>query len=281
MTRLTQAGHIVVGTLWFEDYMASMGSRAGRQLLESAELIDVPRHLDADERSRAAELATTDRSIRAAMAAPDDGLTQVLAAGPELLRRWEHAPPYARAAITAAADARRIGILTPLSRELLVEAMAGYLSEAHRVAPTELWLREIAGYAEQGVNETTVAALQPVASRQPGTLAGYRAADYLAQHLNARRRTQCPPESLWKALIERLDSGEDIRRLRDAAAARMRYHLQEHALRKLSAAGDAYACVELALLLVRQDRIDAAVSALVACVSVTPTPRRRREHSPG
>jgi hypothetical protein len=262
LARLRRNGHIVVGTLWFEDYTASQTSRVERAVLEFAEMIDVPRYLDVNECERARKLASTDSSIRAALDSGDDGMTQVLAAGPELLRLWEHAPPYARAAIAAAADARRLGILAPLSRELLLEAMAGYLGEGDRVAPPDGWWQVVTSYAERPINETTVAALIQVAGREPGTLAGYRAADYLAQHLRSQRRFQCPPESFWTALIDRLNSVEDIRRLRDAAAARMRYRLQEKALRKLSALGDRQAVVDLAFLLVRQDRIDAAVSVL-------------------
>jgi hypothetical protein len=275
VARLKRAGHIVVGTLWFDDYTARKDSRvngpADRELLGFADVIDVPPHLRDDEYRRARKLAATDSSIRAALEATDggqtdDGLTQVLAAGPELLRLWEHAPPYARAAIKAAADARRLGILSPLSPDLLVEAMAGYLSPADRVASPDSWLQEVTSYAVRPINETTVAPLSKVAGRRSGTLAGYVAADYLAQHLRVQRRVKCPPESFWRSLINRLDSTDDLRRIRDAAAARMRYRLQEQALRRLSALGDGHAYIELAYLLVRQDRIDAAVSVLIECL---------------
>jgi hypothetical protein len=262
LAKLRRNGHIVVGTLWFEDYAVSQTSRVERAVLEFAEMIDVPRYLDADECKRARKLASTDSSIRAALGSGDDGMTQVLAAGPELLRLWQHAPPYARAAIAVATDARRLGILTPLSRELLLEAMAGYLSEGDRVTTPDRGWQVVTSYAERPINETTVAALIRVAGRESGTLAGYRAADYLAQHLRVQQRAQCPPESFWTALIDRLNSVDDLRRLRDAAAARMRYRLQETALRKLAALGDRQALVDLAFLLVRQDRIDAAISVL-------------------
>ncbi|MFI5955230.1 hypothetical protein [Cryptosporangium sp. NPDC051539] len=273
MARLKQAGHIVVGTLWSDDYLARKGSRAKglaeRELLGSVDPIDVPSRLEDQEYRRARELAATDSSIRAALDAHDDGLTQVLAAGPDLLSRWRHAPPYARAAITAAADARRLGILTPLSPDLLVDAMAGYLSPRDLVAPPESWLQEVVSYAASPINRTTVAALSPAAS-QPGILAGYRAADYLAEYLAMHRRVECPPESLWTALISHLGSADDLRRLCDAAAARMRYHLQEQALRRLAARGEHRAAIELAFLLVRRDRIDEAVSVLIDAMRPPP-----------
>lgn len=267
VAKLLRDGHIVVGTLWSEDYMAYMHSRAGRaaerELLVFAEKIDVPRHFRGEEQRSARRLAATDSSIRAALEAADDGLTQVLAAGPELVRRWEHAPPYARAAITAAADARRLGILSPLSPELLLDAMVDYLSRADRATSRRRWLEEVESYAVRPVNETSLAALPRDAGERLRTPAGYRAADFLAHQLRAQRRMQCPPASLWTALIDRIEGKDEIRRLADGAAARMRYRLQERALRRLAALGDGDACVELAFLLIRRDDIDAAMSVLM------------------
>ena len=267
MARLVRAGHIVVGTLWFEDYMACMYSRntgaTERELLAFAEPIDVPRYFQAEEQRNALRLAATDSRIRAALEARDDGLTQVLAAGPELVRRWEHAPPYARAAITAAADARRLGILSPLPPDLLLDAMSGYLSRLEQAASRESWLEEVNSYAAQSINETSIAALPRQIGERPEIPAGFRAADFLAQRLRAQRRVQCPPESLWIALIDRLDDKDEIRRLGDAAGARMRYRLQARALDRLATLGDSDACAELAFLLIRWDELDAAELVLV------------------
>ncbi len=267
VARLVRAGHIVVGTLWFEDYVARMDSRATgaaeRELLLFAEKIDVPRYFRPEEHQSARRLAATDSAIRAALDAPDDGLTQVLAAGPELMRRWVHAPPYARAALTAAADSRRLGILSPLPPNLLLNAMSGYLSRPARATSRENWLNEVKSYAAQPINETSLAALLQEAGERSGTPPGYRAADFLAQQLRAQRRVQCPPESLWMALIDHLDSKDEIRRLGDAAAARMRQPLRARALQRLIALGDGDACIELAFLLIRRDDFDAAESVLV------------------
>ncbi|MEU4694886.1 hypothetical protein [Actinoplanes sp. NPDC023714] len=275
IVKLRNAGLIVVGTIWFDDFRARTTGMAARHapesgLLECADQIDVAQTLRDVERRAAETLASTDSRIRAALQVKDAELTQALAAGPELIRSWSHAPPYARAAMTAAADARRLGILTPLPSDLLVDAMAGYLTPAERVAPPSYWLREVESYAEPPVHET-VAALSKVAGRRAGTSAGYVAADYLAQHLHHERRTECPPGALWEALIDRLENAEDIRRLRDAAASRMRYRLQERALRRLSEAGDEQASAELAWLLARQDRLDAAVAVLVGWAEKRPT----------
>ncbi|MDG4794957.1 hypothetical protein [Micromonospora sp. WMMD1082] len=270
VSSLKNARMIVVGTLWSEEYTARKELRPvglpdrhadDRTLLELAEVISVESTLRDHERRTAERVAQTDARIRIALGSRDAGLTQVLAAGPDLLHRWEQAPPYARAAITAAADARRLGVHTPLAPELLVDAMAGYLLPSERVTDTARWLDDALAYAITPVHGA-VAALSPRPGRRPGTLAGYVAADYLVQRLR-QARTQCPPESLWEALIDRLEDTDDVRRVREAAAARMRHPLQERALRRLCALGDDSAHVQLAHLLVRQDRLAEAVSVLL------------------
>lgn len=73
----------------------------------------------------------------------DAGLTQVLAAGPELLRRWEHAPdPYVKAVISFAADARRLGVLSPIAEDAFESAIGGYLTSSQRVNRPPRWLAD-------------------------------------------------------------------------------------------------------------------------------------------
>jgi hypothetical protein len=107
-----------------------------------------------------------------------------------------------------------------------------------------------------------ITALSPVAGPRPGVLAGYLAADYLAQHLARVRRTQCPPDSTWTALIDRLDNINDLRRVCTSAAARMRYQHWERGLHRLCRLGDGPAHIELAQLLTRQNRIPEALEVL-------------------
>jgi hypothetical protein len=216
-----------------------------------------------DEVGRAEKIAENDSRIRLALRSNDAGLTQVLAAGPDLVHRWEQAPPYAHAVITVAADARRLGVHAPLPAALLREAMTGYLTPAERVLPPESWLEAAIPYAETPLHGT-VAALFPVAGREPGTVAGHLVADYLAQHLRQVRRSQCPPDSLWQTLADGVESPDDLRRLARSATARMRYRHAERALRRLAAFGDTPATMELANLLIRQDRLVEAFAAMRA-----------------
>jgi hypothetical protein len=79
------------------------------------------------------------------------GITEYLAAGPELLREWEDARascqgPHARGAalVAAAVDIRRAGYLSPLPRALLDKVHEQYLDDAEharipRESPAEAW----------------------------------------------------------------------------------------------------------------------------------------------
>ncbi|MGX4652774.1 hypothetical protein ACWCHM_03705 [Micromonospora sp. SCSIO 07396] len=275
---LVKSRMIVVGTLWSEEYTIRKGLRRtgspdkhadDRALLEFAQVISVPAGLVSTERTRAREIAEDDERIRIALDSSDAGLTQVLAAGPDLVHRWEQAPSYAKAVITVAADARRLGVHAPLPPALLRRAMFGYLRPVERVSPPDSWLAAAIPYAEAPLHGT-IAALSPMAGQHPGILAGYVAADYLAQHVKRVQRDRCPPDSLWEALIDGVDSLDDLRRLWGSASVRMRHQYAERALRRLCALQDGAAFLELARLLTRQDRLTEAVALLAERVRTAP-----------
>ena len=75
--------------------------------------------------------AVGDASLAAAMrAAGSDGeVTQTLAAAQELMEHWLRAPsPYGKSVITAAIDARRLGVRAPVPDAFLEAAATGYLT---------------------------------------------------------------------------------------------------------------------------------------------------------
>jgi hypothetical protein len=140
MRSVLAAGAIAVGTLWPDEYNCRIAPRRPgqpdpyaeqRELLGLAHVIDVPEAFTAAERRRAERLAADDHRLRIALSSTDAGVTQVLAAGPELIRRWANADTTdprqcaGRAIITAALDARRVGARTPLTREFLATAAPG------------------------------------------------------------------------------------------------------------------------------------------------------------
>ncbi|MDR7278007.1 hypothetical protein [Catenuloplanes atrovinosus] len=284
---LRRAGMIIVGTLWSEEYLPRTALRrpAGpdkylhdRQLLDSAIVIDVHAALSDRERETAMALAATDNRIREALeSGGGTGLPQALAGAPALVKWWEHAPnPYAQAVITAAADARRLGVGSPLPEALLREAIEGYLGHSDRAAPPESWLSEALPHATTKL-KGGVTALAPYA-RRAGALDGYVIADFLAQHIRRVHRTSCPPPSLWNALLRHVTNPDDLRRLAVAAQSRMRYRYAEAALRRLPERND-LATLDLAALLARQDRLDEAIDVLVRRMAVSPASALRDRHA--
>lgn len=281
---LVRSGNLVVGTLWPDQYAKwTSGPEDARSLMKIAFPISVPDSLTEPELEQAKEIAEYDSRIRSALQIRDAGLTQALAGGPSLVMCWEQpATPYAGAIITAAADAHRLGVQSPLSGELLARAMFGYLKASHRVRPAEQWLSQALPHATQRLYGD-VSALSPVDDGRAGTLAGYTVADYLAQHLRRKRRTAPVPQSAWLALGEHLRCPEDLRRLAGSALARLRYYYAEPVLARLVYEfDDGRAAAELADLLIRQNRFDAALDVLGRRLEADPQDRliiRKMSHA--
>jgi hypothetical protein len=285
---LMRAGTIVVGTLWSEEYLPRTAVRRtsgtdkyahDRQLLGMATAkIDVKSSLSVRERQTALTVAATDERIREALEnGGGAGLSQALAGAPVLVEWWEHAPnPYARAVLTAAADARRLGVGSPLPESLLREAIEHYLDPADRAAPPGTWLAEALPHATTRL-QGGVTALAPYA-RSAGALDGYVIADFLAQHIRRVNRTDCPPPSLWQALLHHVTNPDDLRRLAVSAQSRLRYRYAEAALRRLPELND-LATLDLAGLLTRQDRLDEALDALNRRMTVSAAPELRDRHA--
>jgi hypothetical protein len=260
---LIRAGVLIVGTVWPDDYQAaSTLYRPGpddprarvREALALAQTVDVPRRLTAAERDRTAELAAHDLRLRIALGDADLGVTQVLAAGPALVRWWEQSTDaYGAAVISAAADARRLGVTGPLGREFLADAAVGYLSSAHRATAPADWLDRALGYATTPLHGAA-SALAPVDGGAIGTVAGYVIADYLLQRARATRRTTSPPVRIWQALLEHVDDTDALTRIADQAERRMRYHTAEQVYGILAGRGSLYAVIRLVLLLSWQGR---------------------------
>ncbi|MET9262661.1 hypothetical protein [Amycolatopsis sp. NPDC004079] len=283
VTLVRATGMIVVGTLWtnsyfrFKRFSADDGDvGAEGRLIDFADLIPVPDTFSGNERRRAVKVANADSRIKAALAVSDAGVTQVLAAAPDLVISWEQAPdPYGKAVVSAAADARRLGVLCPLSSELLADALADYLTPAQRAAPVDMWLDRALAYATTPLHGL-VSALSLVAHEQAGRATGYVVADYLTQHIGKVRRAVCPPESLWAAVVAHARDADDLRRLAGTALARMRYQHAEQALRRLHQLGDRAATAQLIALLRRQDRWGEAIATADGWLAADPVDQQRR-----
>ncbi|MFC9250003.1 tetratricopeptide repeat protein [Amycolatopsis thailandensis] len=233
-----------------------------RRLLDLADVLTVPDTFSFHERRRAEFLARTDRRIRVALDTPDAGFTQVMAAGPELIRHWEHAPVYAKAVITAALDARRVGAHAPLARDYLEAAAPGYLTNRQQATPPPHWLDDALAYATELLHGAT-ATLCPVAAGM-GTITGYRVADYLHQHALRARRTEHLPDTAWHALV-RHHHPDDTELLATSAGRRGRSReaivLHQELIDRNSAGADR---TELIGLLAEQGRVNEALGLMSA-----------------
>ncbi|MEV8474030.1 hypothetical protein [Streptomyces sp. NPDC051173] len=282
---LLHAGMVIVGTIWTTEYQARVvaprrvwDSRQDedRRLLELAQVFDVADAFTAAENARAQQCAREDRRVRVALDSSDTGFTQVLAAAPDLVRHWELAPdPYAKHIITAAVDARRLGVHSPVSDDFLHAAVRGYLKGHGGVAPRD-WFHRSIEYAVAPLRGVAQA-LTPCADGNMEICTGYIAADYLLQWARGARRTVCPEDQVWRALIEHCHEPDDLERLARSAELRMRYSHAAACYERLPVVcGDWSATEALAEMLIRQGRIDDAVEVLRPAVSADWYPARSR-----
>ncbi|MFF2128857.1 sel1 repeat family protein [Streptomyces olivochromogenes] len=223
-------------TLWREDdHVLTSAPLPGqedthlqaRSLLAQANRIVVPPDFG-DEMNAVREFSTGDTSLAQALAAGTSAITQTLAAGPALLDHYNNPAGeqgvHGRALITAAIDARRLGVNGPLPLEFLRAAAPGYLTDSQRAeADPESWFTAALAYAELRIKRV-VSALHPVPSAAgmgpaPGVVG---LADYLEQHERSVRRLVCPPATFWTAALDHL-AAPNVRRLARAAAARGRF----------------------------------------------------------
>ncbi|MFG1966084.1 HD domain-containing phosphohydrolase [Nonomuraea sp. NPDC049028] len=266
---LLQAGAVLVATIWPERYTAytaipGQGQpdlyAAERELLDLADVVYLPSSFSAAERMRADAVATSgDQRIALALRSTDYGLTQTIAAAPQLVNRWRGANPYAAAVLNAAIDVTRLGVVSPLSADLLRTAAPGYCDVRQRAAAPSDWFETALAYANGTLNGAA-AALAPVAGPTTmGQIIGYQVADYLQQHAGQQRRLTEVPATCWQAMVDHLtDPGDQIHAAHAAQSRLLHQHAQalyRHAIRS----GSGHAAGLLATLLIGQGRVDDAL----------------------
>lgn len=124
---------VIIGTLWPDRYAAyaTLPAPGGtdlyareRQVLDLATVVRISPTFSPAEQDRARTAAVRDARLQVALDAAGYGLTQTLAAAPQLVACWEDAQtasPYGWAVLTAALDAARLGARAPLSADFLRE----------------------------------------------------------------------------------------------------------------------------------------------------------------
>ncbi|MGW6491916.1 tetratricopeptide repeat protein [Streptomyces sp. NPDC055056] len=275
---------LVLGTLWREyaaqyTAMPSLGgedphSRV-RELL-AGHTQAVPDAFDADALTAAAVLAEGgDQLLGDALtrAGTDGRVPQDLAGAPELLNRYQHATPAAKALVEAAMDARRLGIGPHLPQSFLTTAAPDYLSQNDYDQLTDDWAER--AYAELAKpvhgKQAPLRRTTPRPSRRPSVpsilvdtaaspSAGpvFRLADYLEQHGRTARQNVCPPASFWHAAHTHLTDPDELNNLTQAAQDRYRLQWAYHLSYRAADHGDPHALVHLARM--REDAGDREIA---------------------
>ena len=253
MRALLNAPHpvVIIGTLWPDRYAAYTAVPAPggadphareREVLDLAAVIRIGPEFSPAEQDRARAAAARDPRLQVALDAAGYGLTQTLAAAPQLVARWEDAQtadPYAWAVLTAALDVARLGARAPLSADFLRAAAPGYCTSQQQAEAPDNWFEQALAYAT-GKLHGAAAALSPAGAGM-GQIAGYTVADYLIQHASRERRYARVPASTWDAVLSHIRDPADAARLADSARNRLLYRYAIPLYRHAADAGDGYA----------------------------------------
>ncbi|MFE6840131.1 tetratricopeptide repeat protein, partial [Streptomyces sp. NPDC057705] len=241
---------VVVATLWPEYHdLLTTPPRPGlpdphahaRALLTNVTPIDVPAAFTAADMTVAA-MATDSSLVAAAATTSDRRITQTLAAGPDLVDRYEQpvgaGGPYVRAVITAAMDARRFGHGPQLTEEFLAVAAPAYLTDTERAeADPDAWFRDALADARRkakGVVGPLASAPHPTGM---GPLPGIQVlADYLDQHGRSSRRGLFPAQPFWDAVLRHCTAADQAVLARLAEAS-LRFGIARTLYRRAASAG--------------------------------------------
>jgi predicted component of type VI protein secretion system len=256
----------IIGTLWPDRYTAytRLPAPGGadqhareREVLDLTTVIRISPEFSAAEQDRARAAAVRDRRLAVALDAAGYGLTQTLAAAPQLVARWQDArtaSPYAWAVLTAALDVARLGARAPLRTDLLRGAAVDYCTSQQQAEAPGKWFEQALAYATAKLHGAA-AALSPVGAGM-GQVAGYTVADYLIQHASRERRYARVPASAWDAVLSYVRDPDDAARLADSAESRLLYRYAIPLYRHAADAGDGNAFWRLADLLAQRGDLD-------------------------
>ncbi|ONI53607.1 MULTISPECIES: hypothetical protein [Streptomyces] len=240
---------VIVATLWpnhrrrLTDRPTGVQDRhpQARALLAAARVITIPAVFDGSELGRLHESADGSLAV-AARTTGDGSITQTLAGGPALIQWYEQADGardcYAKAVVTAAMDARRLGHTSPLPLALLEAAAPGYLTDTQRAAAPTGWFETALAFARTRIKDVVAALGDVPHDHGMGARSGVcRLADYLDHYARTARRKRFPPFSFWQAVEHHAATAADLYELATSAERRGRLRLAATLLRRAADAG--------------------------------------------
>ncbi|MEU6587496.1 helix-turn-helix transcriptional regulator [Nocardia sp. NPDC046763] len=254
---------LVVGTLWPEHHgsLSSDPATAAAKLLRDHE-IEVPHAFTGEALHAIHRAAAHDERLADAVEhAEDNQITQYLAGGPELVRRYRFScSPTAKAIIEVAMDAIQLGHPNDLSFALLRDAAPHYLLSVDRANLSDDWLEKALAETAQPskgvrgpltrINPLPTTVGQRRRHRSAATPAGpqFRLADYLDHYGRRHRSRTIAPIGLWEALADHAPTAH-LNRLGEAAHARGLYFDAAQLWKNATRHGDARAATSLLTLM--------------------------------
>jgi TPR repeat protein len=193
-----------------------------RKVLERARTVRIRQKLELGERERARK-QFADPNLDAAL--DRFGLGEYLAAGPELVDRFENGSttcPIGRAIVQASIDWRRVGMSRAIPMEVLKKLYSAYREEFSSLADDADTFENGLNWAGERIFATTA-----LMSRQPD---GYLVFDYMLDYVERERRDEIPRVT-WEVALSAIDSASEALDIGVAAYTRRLLNVAEQALR--------------------------------------------------
>ena len=237
--------------------------RNAREVLAQARVFSMS-VFSGGEWDRADELRARDPRLAQALAHRDSGLgmTQILAATPELIHRWEQADnPYGKAVLTAAVTAARCGHPDTIPTPVLKALTEHFLTGTQRANATPAWYEDALAWACRPVHHSgTIAPLRSHAPQTAGPIDGHRVSDILTNHTaptSPATTAADTPHPVWDILTT--TSAPDALRAIGRTAYYAGHIPQAHtAWTRATQAGDTGAMYNLGFLARQEGHIDQA-----------------------
>ncbi|WP_406730015.1 hypothetical protein [Streptomyces sp. NBC_01794] len=196
-----------------------------RRIQRALDLVSRTVHEVSDELqdlTEARQRAQEDPYLRHALAASagTGRVFPMLTGGPLLVERHKRLGPHAQALVTAAGECRRLGHVGPLPDLLLKAAALAHLDEQQRAMQDDGWIRTALAEAERPVRGQ-VRALSPVNTSRTYGIEGYEVSPYLVNHWV--RQADFIDVTVWQALYDHVEDGEQLLRLGHEAHSRAVY----------------------------------------------------------